>query len=99
VKNLDVVEDLLDEDWMMEVVMRQGWTLALLFGVGWSDKDVIEETKFGQEEVHSYELGAVIGLATQSFQGMGEISVWRHGRLIEVWMQQQIHRSSTLRNF
>jgi hypothetical protein len=40
VKHLDIVEDLLDEDRMMEVIVRQGWTLALVFGVGWSDRDV-----------------------------------------------------------
>jgi hypothetical protein len=40
VKHLDIVEDLLDEDWMMEVVVRQGWALSLVFGVGWSDRPV-----------------------------------------------------------
>jgi hypothetical protein len=38
VQHLDIVEDLLDEDQMMETIVRQGWTLALVFGVGWSDK-------------------------------------------------------------
>jgi hypothetical protein len=40
VQHLDIVEDLLDEDWMMAVEMRQGWTLSLVFVVGWSDRDV-----------------------------------------------------------
>jgi hypothetical protein len=39
VQDLDIVEDLLDEDWMMAVVVRRGWTLALVFGVGWNDRD------------------------------------------------------------
>jgi hypothetical protein len=40
VQHLDIVEDLLDEDWMMAtIVVRQGWTLSLVFGVGWSDRD------------------------------------------------------------
>jgi hypothetical protein len=37
-QHLDIVDDLLDEDWMWQTV-RQGWTLSLVFGVGWSDKD------------------------------------------------------------
>jgi hypothetical protein len=52
VQHLDIVEDLLDEDWMMEVVVRQGWTLALVFGVGWSDRDVTKKTKFGHGDAH-----------------------------------------------
>jgi hypothetical protein len=39
VQHLDIVEDLLDEDWTMAVAMRQGWTLSLVFVVGWSDRD------------------------------------------------------------
>jgi len=39
VHHLEIVEDLLDEDQMMETTMRQGWTLSLVFGVGWSDRD------------------------------------------------------------
>jgi hypothetical protein len=39
VQHLDIVEDLLDEDRMMATTMRQGWTLSLVFGVGWSDRD------------------------------------------------------------
>jgi hypothetical protein len=84
VQHLDIVEDLLDEDQMMATMMRQGWTLSLVFGVGQSDKDVTEKTKFGHEEAHSHELGVMVGLATQSVQGMGDISVWRHGR---IWLK------------
>jgi hypothetical protein len=40
VQHLDIAEDLLDEYWTMEVAMRQGWTLSLVFVVGWSDRDV-----------------------------------------------------------
>jgi hypothetical protein len=40
VKQLDIVEDLLDKDRTMEAIVRQGWTLALVLGVGWSDRDV-----------------------------------------------------------
>jgi hypothetical protein len=39
VQHLDIVEDLLDEDRMMATTMRQGWTLALVFGVGQGDGD------------------------------------------------------------
>jgi hypothetical protein len=39
VKHLNIVEDLLDEDQTMELVVRQGWTLALVLGVGQSDGD------------------------------------------------------------
>jgi hypothetical protein len=50
----------------------------------WSWTRVMEmrqkKTKFGHEEVHSHELGVTVGLATQSVQGMGEFSVWRHGK-------------------
>jgi hypothetical protein len=42
---------------------------------------VTKKTKFRHEEVHSHELGMTIGLATQSVQGMGDISVQRHGRV------------------
>jgi hypothetical protein len=38
VQHLDIVEDLLEEDWMMETIVRQGWTLALVFEVGYSEK-------------------------------------------------------------
>jgi hypothetical protein len=58
--------------------MMQGWTLSLVFGVGHSDGDVIEKTKFGHEEVRSHELGATVGTTTQSIQGMGDIGVQRH---------------------
>jgi hypothetical protein len=58
----------------------QGWTTAFVFGFGWSDRVAIENTKFRHEEVHSHELGAMVGLATQSVQGMGDINVQRHGR-------------------
>jgi hypothetical protein len=40
---------------------------------------VIEKTKLQHEEVHSHELEAMIGVAAQSIQGMGEFNVWRHG--------------------
>ena len=40
VQDLDIVEDLLDKDWTMTAVVRRGWTLALVFGVGWSDRHV-----------------------------------------------------------
>jgi hypothetical protein len=66
VQHLDIVENLFNEDRMMATVVRQGWTLSLVFGVGWSDGDAIEKTKFGHEEVHSHELGTVVGLDTQS---------------------------------
>ena len=33
-QHLDIVLDLLDEGWMMAVVVGQGETLALVFGVG-----------------------------------------------------------------
>jgi hypothetical protein len=52
VQHLDIVDDLLDEDWMMETVVRQGWTLALVFGVGQSDEDATEKTKFRHGEAH-----------------------------------------------
>jgi len=39
VHHLDIMEDLLDEDQTMETIVRQGWTLALVLGVGWSDRD------------------------------------------------------------
>ena len=37
VKNVDIVENVLDEDWMMETIVRQGWTLVLVFEVGQGD--------------------------------------------------------------
>jgi hypothetical protein len=39
VQHLDIMEDLLEKYWMMAAVVRQGWTLVLVFGVGQSDKD------------------------------------------------------------
>jgi hypothetical protein len=66
---------------MMAAVMRQGWTLALVFGFGQGDEVATEKTMFGYEEVHSNELGTTMGLATQSFQGMGDVSVHIHGRI------------------
>jgi hypothetical protein len=39
VLQLDIVEDLLDEDQIMAIVVRQGWKLSLVFGVGLSDID------------------------------------------------------------
>jgi hypothetical protein len=39
VKHLDIVEDLLDGDRTMATIVRQGWELSLVFGVGKSDKD------------------------------------------------------------
>jgi hypothetical protein len=33
------VEALLDEDQTMAVVVRKGWTLNLVFEVGWNDRD------------------------------------------------------------
>jgi hypothetical protein len=33
-QHLEIVEDLLDEGWMMKAVVGQGETLALVFGVG-----------------------------------------------------------------
>jgi hypothetical protein len=73
------VEDLLDKDRVMVAVMRQGWTFSLVFGVGQSDRDATENTKFGHEVVHSHDLCVMVGLATQSVQGMGDINMWRHG--------------------
>jgi hypothetical protein len=81
VQHLDIVEDLLDKDQMMETIVRKGWTLSLVFKVGHYDRDATEKTKFGYEEVHSHELGATIGLATQLFQGTGDINVQRHGNI------------------
>jgi hypothetical protein len=90
VQHLDIAGDLLDKDQTMAVVVRQGRTLALVFGVGRSDRDVTKKTKFMHEEVHSHELGTTVGLATRSVKGMAE--------LVEVWVQQQDHKpSSTLR--
>ena len=80
-KHLDIVEDILDIDQMMEAVVRQGWTLALVFGVGQSHGDATKKTKFGHEELHFHGLGMMVELATQSVQGMGDISVRRHGRV------------------
>jgi hypothetical protein len=34
VRYLDVTKELLNEDWIMEVVVRKGWILFLVFGVG-----------------------------------------------------------------
>jgi hypothetical protein len=34
VKKLDIVEDRVDEDWMMATVVRQGWIISLVFEVG-----------------------------------------------------------------
>jgi hypothetical protein len=42
---LDIVEDLLDEDQTMVAVVRQGWTLVLVFGVEWSDRVVDKKDK------------------------------------------------------
>jgi hypothetical protein len=75
------VYDLLDEVWIMAAIVRHGWTRFLVFGVGWSDENATENTKFENEELHSHELGVTIGLATQYFQGMGNINVRRHGRV------------------
>jgi hypothetical protein len=81
VQQLDIVEDLLDEDHMMVTIVRQGWTLAFVFGVGWSDGDAAKKNNFENEEMHSHELGTMIELATQSVQGTRESCVWRHGRV------------------
>jgi hypothetical protein len=72
------VEKLLKEDQMVAVAVRQEWTLALVFGVGWSDRDATENTKFGHEKIHSHEFGVTVGIVTQSVQGMGKFNVWRH---------------------
>jgi hypothetical protein len=45
--------------------------------------------------VYSHELDAMIGIATQSFQGMGKFTVQDMAKLVEVWVQQQDHNSST----
>jgi hypothetical protein len=63
---------------MMATIVRKRWTLVLVFGVGLSDEDAIEKSKFGHEEVHFHGLDATIRLATQSVKGTGDISVWRH---------------------
>jgi len=42
VKQLEIMEDLLDEDQIMVVVERQGWILSLVFRVGKSDEYVTE---------------------------------------------------------
>jgi hypothetical protein len=39
VKHLNIADDLLDEDRMMEAIVRQGWKVSLVFGVGKSDGD------------------------------------------------------------
>jgi hypothetical protein len=40
-----------------------------------------KKTKLEHDEVHSHELGAMVGLNIQSFQGMGDISVQIHGKV------------------
>jgi hypothetical protein len=79
VKHLEIENDLLVKSQMMATVVRQGWTLSLVFEVGHSDGDGIEKTKFGHEEVHSHELGMMVGITTQSIQDMGEFNVRIHG--------------------
>jgi hypothetical protein len=64
---------------MMEVVVRQGWTLSLVFGVGQSDEYAIEKTKFVHEYVHAYGLCRMVGLSTQPFRDVGVKSAQRHG--------------------
>jgi hypothetical protein len=38
----------------------------------------IERLCLGMKEVHSHELGAMIGLAIQLVQGMRDVNVWKH---------------------
>jgi len=52
VKHLDIVDDILDEYWMMETVLRKIWTLVLVFGVVWSGKYATRKTKFRHGEAH-----------------------------------------------
>jgi hypothetical protein len=52
VKHLDILEDILDGDRMMTTIVRQVWTLAIVFGVGQSDKDVTKKTNFRNGEAH-----------------------------------------------
>jgi hypothetical protein len=52
VQHLNIVEDLHDEDGIMAIVVRQGWTLAIVFEVGQSDTDSIEKTKFKHGDAH-----------------------------------------------
>jgi len=47
-----MMEYLLDEYQTMETTVMQGWTLALVFGIGKSDEDVKENTKFRHGEAH-----------------------------------------------
>jgi len=51
---------------------------SLIFEVRRSDGDIERKTTFGHEEVHFHELGATIGLATQSVQEMKDVNVRKH---------------------
>jgi hypothetical protein len=59
------VEDLLDEDWTMEAMMMQGWTLSLVFGVGRSDIDTKRKGQVWAWRCTFQELDVMVGLATQ----------------------------------
>jgi hypothetical protein len=82
VQNLDILEDLIDEDRMMAATMRQGWTLSIVFEVERGDGRLQPKNiKFKHEKVHSHELGMMVGLDSQSVQGMADINVRRHSRV------------------
>jgi hypothetical protein len=52
---------------------------SLVFEVGQSDGGVDRSDCIWAWGVHSHELGVMIGLATQSFQGMRDVNVQKHG--------------------
>lgn len=79
-QHLNIVEDILDEDRTMATTMRQGWTLALIFEVGQSDKDATKKIMFKHEDVHVHRLGTTVGLATQPVRDVGVDSAQRHGK-------------------
>jgi len=39
VKHLNIKEDIFAEYQMMKAIVRKGWTLALVFGFVWSERD------------------------------------------------------------
>jgi len=69
--------------WCIGLVRRLGGqgkgAVALVFEVGQSDGGENRNDCVWAWEVHSHEFGVMIGLATQSVQGMRDVNVQKHG--------------------
>jgi hypothetical protein len=79
VQDLGIADDLLNEYWMMVEVVRQGWTLVLVFGLDEVTKMQIERTKFRHAK-HISRLGCDSWIDHLASEGLEMRNVQRHGR-------------------